>query len=564
MEETIQKTESFYIKLGAKIFCALLLLIGLIWGGRVLYLRVHEQRLMKQSLAALAKGDDRWAGTTARRAFELNKKNADACRVLAKISEKAGQPSAIEWRQQVVNILPASVDDAVALAKTALLFGEVSVAERALTRVSSTANQSAEFHEAKAQIAVSKKDPGTAESEFAEAVHLDPENKLYQLNLAVFQLQSNSADVRTKASTLLQSFLEDHSLRLPAARALRDYAVQRRDNTAILDLAALLFTYPEAEFRDRILLVQVLHQLNHPEFARRLGELQESAAADPAKMFDLLTWMCSEQLSILALDWVNRLPLETILRPPLPAAVATCYSSINDWPGLEQWCKKGAWGGLDYLRHGYLALSLRGQGREIESRGEWNAALKAIGTEGNKLSSLAQEAAKWGWKDEAADVLWILTKDNQRQNAALATLYQYYNDAGNTGQLFRVVGRILEIRPDDQKALNNFAQLSLLLNLETSRAHEIAQRLYERDPKNPVVASTYAYSLYVKGKPQKAVEVMNTLSAEELHKPGTAAYYGIFLAAAGEKDKAAEFLQLGETARLFPEEKALVAKALAR
>jgi hypothetical protein len=57
---------------------------------------------------------------------------------------------------------------------------------------------------------------------------------------------------------------------------------------------------------------------------------------------------------------------------------------------------------------------------------------------------------------------------------------------------------------------------------------------------------------------------MEALSAEQLREPGTAAYYGIFLSAAGEKAKAEEFLRLGETARLFPEEKALVVKALAK
>ena len=129
---------------------------------------------------------------------------------------------------------------------------------------------------------------------------------------------------------------------------------------------------------------------------------------------------------------------------------------------------------------------------------------------------------------------------------------------------FRVVARILEIKPDDQKALNNFAQLSLLLDLETSRAHEIAHRVYERDPKNPLMVSTYAYSLYAKGKPKEAVQIMNTLTDQELHLPATAAYYGVFLSAAGDKAKAEEFLRLGETAHLFPEEKALVAKALAK
>ena len=108
---------------------------------------------------------------------------------------------------------------------------------------------------------------------------------------------------------------------------------------------------------------------------------------------------------------------------------------------------------------------------------------------------------------------------------------------------------------------NNIAQLSLLLNLNADRGHRLARDLHEREPKNPVYASTYAFALHAKGDTKKALAVMNTLTAEQLRQPEIAAYYGIILAAAGEHAKAAEYLDLGEKAGLLPEEKALVEKA---
>ena len=53
---------------------------------------------------------------------------------------------------------------------------------------------------------------------------------------------------------------------------------------------------------------------------------------------------------------------------------------------------------------------------------------------------------------------------------------------------------------------------------------------------------------------------MSQLKPEDLEKPQIAAYYGIFLAAAGDP-RAPEFLDLGSQAQLLPEEKMLLEKA---
>ena len=51
---------------------------------------------------------------------------------------------------------------------------------------------------------------------------------------------------------------------------------------------------------------------------------------------------------------------------------------------------------------------------------------------------------------------------------------------------------------------------------------------------------------------------MNTLREDQYRDPSLAAYYGIMLAAAGERGKAREYLQIGKTATLLPEEKILI------
>ena len=60
---------------------------------------------------------------------------------------------------------------------------------------------------------------------------------------------------------------------------------------------------------------------------------------------------------------------------------------------------------------------------------------------------------------------------------------------------------------------------------------------------------------------RKRSKIIEGLTAEQLRQPEIAAYYGIILAAAGDRARAGEFLDLGEKATLLPQEKALLEKA---
>jgi hypothetical protein len=108
---------------------------------------------------------------------------------------------------------------------------------------------------------------------------------------------------------------------------------------------------------------------------------------------------------------------------------------------------------------------------------------------------------------------------------------------------------------------NNFAQISLILNVNAERARRIASELYRKERSSSAYASTYAFSLYTRGDKIGASKVMGALGDTQLNDPSVAAYYGLFLAAVGEKQKAREYFRIGASAKLLPEERALIAEA---
>ncbi|HSH37845.1 MAG TPA: hypothetical protein VK993_03590, partial [Chthoniobacterales bacterium] len=273
------------------------------------------------------------------------------------------------------------------------------------------------------------------------------------------------------------------------------------------------------------------------------------------------SWLNAQQMPIAAMSWASQLPAQVIGDKGVPIALADSYVAARDWSGMQRFVKAGNWGQLDFLRNALAMRAARELANESEAATHWNEALRKVGSNPKQALTLSELVYKWGWRDQAVELLWLAAKDPGQADLALQRLYNYFASQKATHDLYRVLLRREEFHPQDPSVQNNIAQLSLLLNLNAERGQRLARDLYERDPKSAVYASTYAFALHVKGETKKALAVMNALTPEQLRQPEIAAYYGIILANAGEHTKAAEYLDAGEKAGLLPEEKALIDKA---
>jgi predicted Zn-dependent protease len=103
--------------------------------------------------------------------------------------------------------------------------------------------------------------------------------------------------------------------------------------------------------------------------------------------------------------------------------------------------------------------------------------------------------------------------------------------------------------------------VSLLLGTDTAEARQTAAELHAAEPDNPVFVSTYAFSLFLQGRQQEAIQTLRALGLDRLDDPSLAAYYGIFLSAAGDKQTARTYLNKSAKAFLLPEEQAMVERA---
>ena len=563
MEVAHKRTERFYLKLLLGCLIGIVLLIAVCWGGHDVYVRWQERRLVRRAVVAIQKGDDITASVAARAVLQIKPTSAGAARIMAQLAEKTGNRAALDWRHKVIDAEPHSVEDALALARSALQFNEPTVAEQALGGIDEKGKQEPGYHAVVATLADLKKDDKTAIREWEQAVQMDPNEPAYQLQLGIVQLRCSNGDEHVAGKALLNKLRADPKQATAATRALINDGVARRESgQELTKLAAELQSYPDATIADRLIYLDFLHQLNDPEFTHALSELEGNVISNPTDLGALLEWMSRSGMNMVALDYIKTVPAEVLKKWPIPLAIAEIYERLNDWPKLEDHTKNTNWGPGEFIRHAFLARTFRAQDKQAAAEREWAAAVKESSGQSSQSMALMRTTAEWNWEKEMVDLLWSLTKNPEKQKEAIQELYRYYERADDTQGIYRVLVRWQEMDPNDLNVQNNLAQISLLLDANADDARRVAADLYKKAPSNATYATTYAFSLLTKNNPKDAVKVLNSLTPEQLSDPAVSAYYGICLAAVHD-EKSREYLAAGKKAPLLPEEKKLVDKALA-
>ena len=522
----------------------------------------QQRRLIAEANALVNEGDYRRASLDARRLLQINPESAEGCRIMARLSEKAGLRSALEWRRRVMELGQATPTDLILLARAAVRFDERSTADVAMSKLPESAKNTADYHALLADIALAQRDGVEMEKQLSEANRLDPANKDYLMRLASLRLGANDPAIRAKGRETLKAMQDDPATRREATRYLAEDELRKGNALDALELARQLDSFPGKTFNDRLLLLSALQATLDSGFRPFLAEMQTSSIEEPERVGTLISWMNTHKLSAEAVAWSATLPPGIIGSKLVQIALADALVTEKDWRGLQRLTNSGNWGTVDFLRNALAARAFREQGNTIDSNAQWAESMKKVAADSRHIMMLAETVEKWGWRSEAIELLWLITKDPIKGDEALRTLSQYFAKKADTENLYRVMLHNLEMHPEDRNVQNNFAQLALLLNLNAERGQKIAREVYEKDPKNAAYASTYAFALHTQGDSKKALKVLNALTDDQLHQPEIAAYYGVILAAAGEAARAPEFLDLGEKApNLLPQEKALIEKA---
>jgi hypothetical protein len=546
----------------ARRLAACVLLAVLAFGGYRGYGAWRKRHLSKQTQDFFAHGDYQSAVLVARHLLQLDPNSLAACRVMADTAERAGHREALAWRERVVALEPNLPANNLALAATALRFGQLDLARKILDAIKPDARGSVKYHQLAGAIAVAEKKPAVAETEFAAALQLEPNNQQLALNLATIRLTSSDLATNEKARAELVVLAETSSLRLESLRALTSDALAHNSPVSAEKWAGQLNAEKGATLADLLLYLEATNHTAAGEMA--LGDAQSYATQSPVAASALITWMNRHGMAQPALDWALALPKETLNAQPVPLAVAEAYSFLQNWSGLQAWVEGKDWNGEEFLRLAVQSHALHhltpADRSSMESQTAWSAALKATKSRPEQLATIAQLAEGWGYADDAAEAWWLIANGNENAKEALTALQRLYKSKQNSHGLLRVAKRALELNPGDLIAANNCASLGLLLSGDSS-ARRLATKLHMENPANAVFRTTYAFALFTEGKTNDALKAMETLKDAQLRHPAVDAYFFVMLVENGSMERAHLFLSAANKAQLLPEEQQLLTAA---
>jgi hypothetical protein len=245
----------------------------------------------------------------------------------------------------------------------------------------------------------------------------------------------------------------------------------------------------------------------------------------------------------------------------VPLALIDAYMATKNWSGLEAWLIDQKWGELEFVRLAALSRAEEQQRNNVAADAHWRLAVRQAGDHLGPLTSLLSMAGGWGREKAREDLLWQIFERFPRERWTARELERLYANKGNTRGLNKLYGAVAARDGKDFMAKNNFAATALLLHTSLPRAHEWAEEIYRSHPTEPIVASTYAWSLQMQGKTKDALAALEKLKANELQSTTVALYYGLLLSADNQTESAAKYFARVDLAELLPEEKELLAAA---
>jgi predicted Zn-dependent protease len=530
--------------------------ICLAWAGYAFYRFERHQMYVRNGRHALDRADYTSARAFAQRAVVDRANDIDACRLMADVEDALNSPNALNWRRRATQLEPGNLSNYLSWAETAFKLGNAGLALKALDSAPKASKANANWYDLLGRTQVALGQFADAEASFSEAVRLAPGNDAYQINLSSLGLQFGDPSSVAEAQHQLEKLAKSGPEGIKALRALLRDALNRNELDRARAYAGMIETRADATFDDSLLVLEV--RTRDGQSGEALDRMKQRAVAEPRDAVALAYWLIGHGRANEAAAWLQdhyELASSPVI---LQMAHADALMTGGKWSELESRLSRQKWSDSDYLRLASISRALRARQAPgfIDA---WVLASEAARSDQSSSFRLGVIALSWGWKEEAADLFWRVADTAPAwRPQALWLLWQVFRADRNATGLLRVASNQHKDEPDDIRYKNNYAYYLLLLNLDITRARQLAEECWRQEPLQPNVASTYAFALYRFDKFAEGVQVLEKLPDKELTAPNIALYYSLLLNAAGQRDKARHYLALVQkTDRLLPEELAL-------
>jgi hypothetical protein len=239
--------------------------------------------------------------------------------------------------------------------------------------------------------------------------------------------------------------------------------------------------------------------------------------------------------------------------------MADCHAALKDYISLLKLVENQKWGNLEYWRFAISAKAFKEIGNPSQFQANWQKSLEQAQNQLNPLSHLYRFTSQEKWTNENQEILWTIASHHPNEKWVFQSLEELLYSKRDTRQLLKLYSQIVEVDPNDYRAKNNLAFISLLLDPSSNLAYSLARETYNHSPTNAYFLSTLAFALHLKNQTADAIKLCENLNAKALENPAIAICYGVILGSTGDA-KAKPFLNKVDKQHMLPELVALAEK----
>jgi tetratricopeptide (TPR) repeat protein len=510
----------------------------------------------------LARGENIEAARTAfLRALALDGNNLSATRELVALMPAADFHNALLLRARLADLDPGDRENLEQMAALALRTNRSDMAAKAIHDLELAEGSTARVLKLRTALALARGDDAGAMTASRRALELDPQNIGARLAAALTEVRSGAATEATERE--LTSLSANEAARLEALRGLRDLALRQSDRKKAADCAEAVTKLPQAAFADWILHADLTVEGNPARVEELLPVITAKAGTDPRALGSIASWLRKHEHAEAVESWVAS---TDALKSDATAAQMIRADNLmarSAWAELDTLLAGQKWGNMDFIREAALARAARSSDRVDDSIKHWREATGVAITKLVTARMLVELTNSWPeWNEQTGAFLWRASEHGPEYAVwALPQLQTRAGEKRDTSELLRVTRAMQRLQPNSDPIRNNIAFYSLLLNVSTSTANQIAGELFAKHPTEPAIVSTYALSMLLRDHPTEALAALERLPVTERESAAIAPYYALALAKAGNGVRAAEVVTHAQRDQLLSEEEALLKQA---
>ncbi|MEO0452649.1 MAG: CDC27 family protein [Verrucomicrobiota bacterium] len=542
------------------------LLVVVIGSGAAIYWPTLKVKLYSQSAWNARQAED-WELAVEWYEKVLHERPDDpfTIRQLAMVSENLSGKKALNWWERLNQLQPENEEVALQYATRLMEAGQSGSAYRVLYRHSDRRDLSADFHFLYAQTLEKKKLYPEAEFRTREGLKSEPVNLKAKLMLYRLLLVQREKEKATETQALTAELFARKETAVSARRELLQsalgYAEVRTAWTMAVEINQLTQFQNEA---DVMKLIYIAARLDEAALNRALKASKTLIQKKPVILAKVTNLLIVEEKAESGLSWMKDLPeevQETIY--PKISEVQFLVALDQMELAMDKLEAGGPWGKNELIRQALLAWVEKLGGDPLASKQRWDRILKRIGREREVQVILMAAMKTWAdWSEETAELLWDIYENEVYADIALASLKDLYETLSDPHGLMRLSRELMHDRPDQLRYELDFIYLSLLLEIQTQRAHERAAELYQKQPKQLAIAVNYALSQYRQEEPEAALVVLDSLETGWQSNALIQFYRAVFLAASGRKAEAAALYSGAYAQTLMEQEQRLFQDAI--